>query len=91
MILHWFKVCDKRGDPCDSLCGGAGCGMCGGLSCENGAVTKAGNALKIAKEAEGFIRGKETDAEELLRGVSTTFFDMSPHIYINCSSTQCCH
>ncbi|PSN55873.1 Laminin subunit beta-1, partial [Blattella germanica] len=63
-------VCDKRGDPCNSLCGGAGCGVCGGLSCEHGAVTKAERALGVAKDAEKAIRGKETDAEELLRGIS---------------------
>ncbi|KAJ9579194.1 hypothetical protein L9F63_024704 [Diploptera punctata] len=63
-------VCDKRGDPCDSLCGGAGCGVCGGLSCEHGAITKAERALGVAKDAEKAIKGKETDAEELLRGIS---------------------
>ncbi|XP_021926605.1 laminin subunit beta-1 isoform X2 [Zootermopsis nevadensis] len=63
-------VCDKRGDPCDPLCGGAGCGVCGGLSCEHGAVTKADRALGVAKDAEKAIQDKENDAEELLRGIS---------------------
>lgn len=62
-------MCDKRGDPCDPLCGGGGCGVCGGLSCEHGAVTKADRALGLAKDAEKAIREKETAAEELLRGV----------------------
>lgn len=62
-------MCDKRGNPCDPLCGGAGCGVCGGLSCEHGAITKADRALGVAKDAEKAIREKETDAEELLRGV----------------------
>jgi len=66
-------VCDKRGDPCDPLCGGAGCGICGGLSCEHGAVTKADRALGVARDAEKAIREKETDAEELLRGVMLTY------------------
>jgi hypothetical protein len=39
------------------------------LSCEHGAVTKADRALGVAKDAEKAIREKETDAEELLRGV----------------------
>ena len=65
-----MQVCDKRGDPCDPLCGGAGCGVCGGLSCEHGAVTKAERALGVARDAEKAIREKETAAEELLRGVS---------------------
>lgn len=51
------------------MCGGAGCGVCGGLSCEHGAVTKADRALGVARDAEKAIREKETDAEELLRGV----------------------
>lgn len=29
-------VCGARGDPCDDLCGGAGCGKCGGPSCSEG-------------------------------------------------------
>lgn len=62
-------MCDKRGDPCDPLCGGAGCGVCGGLSCEHGAVTKADRALGVARDADKAIQEKETDAEELLRGV----------------------
>lgn len=62
-------MCDKRGDPCDQLCGGAGCGLCGGLSCEDGAVTKADGALDFAKDADKNIKDKEARAEELLRGV----------------------
>lgn len=52
------------------LCGGAGCGFCGGLSCEAGAFTKAERAYKFAKDAEKHIRDKEAKAEELYRGVS---------------------
>jgi len=70
-------VCGKRGDPCDSLCGGAGCGVCGGLSCEHGAVTKADRALGVAKDAEKAIREKETGAEELLRGVMLLLLSVS--------------
>ncbi|GAB1608593.1 laminin subunit beta-1-like [Argonauta hians] len=44
------NVCGKRGDPCDSLCGGGGCDKCGGFGCE-GATTKAENALDFAKAA----------------------------------------
>lgn len=63
-------VCDRGGDPCDSICGGAGCGKCGGLSCE-GAVTNADNALKYAQDAYTELKRKDADAEELLRTVST--------------------
>ena len=36
------QVCDgdtSVDNPCDSLCGGAGCGKCGGISCLNGALS----------------------------------------------------
>jgi len=61
-------VCDRSGDPCDSHCGGAGCGKCGGISCE-GAVTKADNALKLAQDAYTALKLKDADAEDLLRAV----------------------
>ena len=37
-------VCDGNStvDRCESMCGGAGCGKCGGISCEKGATTIAG-------------------------------------------------
>lgn len=63
------KVCDGHGDPCDSLCGGAGCGKCGGLSCDNGAVSRADNALKYSKEASETLKDKEKDAKEMLEKV----------------------
>nr|CAD7604720.1 unnamed protein product [Timema genevievae] len=65
------KVCDKRGDPCDQLCGGAGCGSCGGLlSCEQGAVTKADTTVQLAEDAKQAIKEKEAQAEGLLRKIS---------------------
>lgn len=63
------QICDKRGDPCDNLCGGAGCKQCGGLSCENGAVTKAEKALAYAEDTEKEIKKKEEVAEDLIRSV----------------------
>jgi len=64
------QICDKRGDPCDNLCGGAGCKHCGGLSCENGAVTKAEKALAYAEDTEKEIKKKEEVAEDLIRSLS---------------------
>ncbi|XP_050736724.1 laminin subunit beta-1-like isoform X4 [Eriocheir sinensis] len=64
------QVCDKRGDPCDTLCGGAGCGKCGGLSCNNGLVNTVSLALRFAEDAETELKKKEASADELLRGVS---------------------
>ncbi|KAL5014853.1 hypothetical protein ScPMuIL_009123 [Solemya velum] len=58
-------VCDGHGEPCDALCGGGGCGHCGGDSCEEGAVTKAENALNLAKQSEELLDIKENNAELL--------------------------
>lgn len=38
-------------NTCDQLCGGALCNKCGGLSCSEGATTKASNALDLAQQA----------------------------------------
>ena len=63
-------MCDKRGDPCDSICGGAGCGTCGGpSSCNNGAVTKASSALELAKGADEILANKSKQATDLLGDV----------------------
>ncbi|XP_046682808.1 laminin subunit beta-1 isoform X2 [Homalodisca vitripennis] len=64
------QVCHKMGDPCDQLCGGAGCGFCGGISCEDGAYTKSSKAFSFATDAENKIYEKEAKAEELFRGIS---------------------
>lgn len=63
------QVCDRRGDPCDNLCGGAGCGQCGGLSCEKGALTRASKALDYVKDTEKSIKEKEDIADDLIRSV----------------------
>lgn len=65
-----YKMCDKRGDPCDGLCGGAGCDACGGVSCENGAVTRAEKALGYVTDTENNIKKKEQTAEDLFRSVN---------------------
>lgn len=64
------QLCDKRGDPCDSLCGGAGCDHCGGLSCEKGAITKADKALAYVKDVEKSIKTKDGVAEDLIRSLN---------------------
>lgn len=64
------KMCDKRGDPCDSICGGAGCNHCGGISCERGALTKAEKAFMYAKDTEKIIKEKEDAADDLIRSMS---------------------
>lgn len=57
-------VCDGAGDPCDNVCGGAGCDKCGGsISCADGAVTKSINAISMANRSETIIRTKLREAE----------------------------
>lgn len=64
-------VCSGRGtvSKCDLLCGGAGCDKCGGLSCDQGAVTRADNALDLAKASEKLLKEKEGAAKVLLGDV----------------------
>lgn len=68
--MYSLQMCDKHGDPCDSLCGGAGCGFCGGVSCENGATKKADNALFMVKAADEGLRDKELKVDEMLRAAT---------------------
>lgn len=65
-------VCDGRGtvSNCDTLCGGAGCGKCGGLSCTEGATTKAENALDLASKADAVLKEKEKTARNELNGIT---------------------
>ena len=64
------EVCDGRGDPCDSLCGGAGCGKCGSLSCNEGLVEVSAIGLEISNDAEAILKLKEASTDDLLRGIS---------------------
>lgn len=63
-------ICDGRGDPCDSICGGAGCATCGvSISCENGTKQQAETALAIANRTEMALREKEAMANDFIRNV----------------------
>ncbi|EDW03702.1 laminin subunit beta-1 [Drosophila grimshawi] len=65
------QVCGKPGDPCDNLCGGAGCGKCGGfLSCEHGARAHSEEALKVAKDTELAITSKKDEADQIIRSLT---------------------
>ena len=67
-------VCDgdtSVEDPCDDLCGGAGCGKCGDVSCGEGALTKAQDAVTTAKEAEKILQEKDLMAEEALNSINS--------------------
>lgn len=64
-------VCDGAGNPCDVICGGAGCKSCGNsISCENGAKQLAEVAVNYAKKTEAVLKEKETAANDLIRNVS---------------------
>ncbi len=64
------QICDgttSADDPCDELCGGAGCGgKCGGLSCLNGALSKAEEALGSARMADEKLVDVDRRAEQVL-------------------------
>lgn len=63
-------VCDGQGDPCDPICGGAGCDSCGAaISCENGAKQQAESALSLANKTEFVLREKEAKANDFIRNV----------------------
>ncbi|XP_045763447.1 laminin subunit beta-1 [Maniola jurtina] len=64
-----LKMCGQESDTCD-ICGGAGCGKCGGISCDQGAITKAEQALDFANKTEHRIKEHELTAEEIFRSVS---------------------
>lgn len=65
------EMCGERVTECSSLCGGAGCGICGGLSCDAGAVTKVNQALDLARKQATKIEKHKEDAEQLLTSVSS--------------------
>jgi len=69
-----LKVCDGAGDPCDSVCGGAGCGKCGGgVSCDEGAVTKSLQAIDLANQSESILVVKKREIESVFNRVSIGF------------------
>lgn len=69
-----LEMCGDNVTDCSSVCGGAGCGFCGGLSCDAGAVTKANQALDVAKKQAAEIKNHKDEAEQLLRNVSSDIF-----------------
>lgn len=69
-----LEMCGDNVTDCSSVCGGAGCGFCGGLSCDAGAMTKATQALDVAKKQAAKIKSHKDEAEQLLRNVSFIVF-----------------
>lgn len=63
-------MCGRNVTDCSDVCGGAGCGHCGGISCDAGAMTKANQALDVAKQQSDKIKSHKDEAEQLLRNVS---------------------
>ncbi|XP_076236766.1 laminin subunit beta-1 [Calliopsis andreniformis] len=63
-----LQMCGDNVTDCSSVCGGAGCGFCGGmLSCDAGAVTKANQALDVAKQQAAKIKSHKDEADQLFR------------------------
>lgn len=63
-------VCDGRAtvSECDALCGGAGCGKCGGISCK-GAATLASDALSLASQSKEKLSEMQDRARKELEGI----------------------
>ncbi|KAI4494129.1 hypothetical protein M0802_009163 [Mischocyttarus mexicanus] len=64
------NMCGANVTDCSDVCGGAGCGFCGGLSCDFGAITIANQALDMAKQQAAKIKGRRDEAEQLLRNLT---------------------
>lgn len=67
------KVCDGTtsvAEPCDELCGGAGCNQCGGISCLKGALSKAEDSVKSATAADDMLLEKDRKAAQVLREIT---------------------
>uniref|UniRef100_A0A348G671 Laminin subunit beta1 n=1 Tax=Odontomachus monticola TaxID=613454 RepID=A0A348G671_ODOMO len=64
-----LQMCGDNVTDCSTVCGGAGCGFCGGLSCDVGALTKANQALDVAKQQAAKIKSHKDEAEQLLRNM----------------------
>uniref|UniRef100_A0A6G1S5Q3 Laminin subunit beta-2 n=1 Tax=Aceria tosichella TaxID=561515 RepID=A0A6G1S5Q3_9ACAR len=56
-------------NTCDQLCGGALCNKCGGLSCSEGATTKASNALDLAQQAWDLLNQKYNQSKLNLEAI----------------------
>ncbi|XP_012282234.1 laminin subunit beta-1 isoform X2 [Orussus abietinus] len=72
MPLVNLAMCGENVTDCSALCGGAACGFCGGLSCDLGAVTKANQALDVARNQAVQIKAHKDEAEQLLRNMIET-------------------
>lgn len=71
-----LQMCGDNVTDCSTVCGGAGCGFCGGLSCDAGAITKANQALDVAKQQATKIKSHKDEAEQLLRNVRTFVYSL---------------
>jgi coxsackievirus/adenovirus receptor len=66
-------------DPCDGICGGAGCGKCGGTSCHS-AVDNASMALDWSQKSETILVEKDAAVAGLLDEVGLRvmrYYDIS--------------
>ena len=66
-----LRMCGDNVTDCSNVCGGAGCGSCGGISCDAGAITMVAQALDVAKQQAAKIKAGKDASEQLLRNVSS--------------------
>ena len=77
-VLAFLQICDGAGDPCDDVCGGAGCGKCGGgVSCDEGAVTKATQAVDLSNQSESILVVRKREIEAVFNQVGVSPFRAS--------------
>ncbi|XP_034940171.1 laminin subunit beta-1 isoform X2 [Chelonus insularis] len=62
-----LDMCGDNVTECSNICGGAGCGNCGGISCDAGAITKANQALDVATKQAEKIKSHKDATEQLVR------------------------
>lgn len=65
-----LDMCGANVTDCSNVCGGIGCGFCGGVSCDQGAVQKAKQAMEIATVQSNKINEFKEQADQLWRDVS---------------------
>ena len=73
------KVCDGTtsvAEPCDELCGGAGCNQCGGISCLKGALSKAEDSVKSATAADEMLVEKDRKAAQVCNSITVNFCNL---------------
>lgn len=84
-----LQVCGQPGAPCSTLCGGGGCGRCGGDGCD-GAITISQTAFSFTQQAEELISAKAKYTTEAIIPEVVVLIDSDLHqlSYFVCQVTS---